>query len=215
MKALAVFRWQRVGWDGTPLHGLKLTRFAKKFFQKIFLMQKDTEILEILTEKPIKEKLTYLQAASPASLFPLLENNLEQTTTAICGARCYELLQMSNRPSLLAKTLLTSKIWHSKMCSLTWHHWVTLSNVLTFRLVPLVRHTKDKEHGLLPTTSHANTTGGPTGLAGGSGNRKKLIAMFGEKEGKAMGCGMLNPEFAEYIMGYPPGWTEINTEQSE
>jgi hypothetical protein len=39
--------------------------------------------------------------------------------------------------------------------------------------------------------------------------------MFGEKEGKAMGCGMLSPEFAEYIMGYPPGWTEISTEQSE
>src|SRR3990167_4677911 len=39
-----------------------------------------------------------------------------------------------------------------------------------------------------PTPSSNNGTGGCTGLAGGSGNRKKLYAMLGEEEGKKLGC---------------------------
>lgn len=60
-----------------------------------------------------------------------------------------------------------------------------------------------------PTPSSNNGTGGATGLAGGSGNRKKLYALLGEEEGKKMGCQSLNPYWVEWLMGYPLGWTDL------
>ncbi len=60
-----------------------------------------------------------------------------------------------------------------------------------------------------PTPSSNNGTGGATGLAGGSGNRKKLYKLLGETEGKKMGCQSLNPYWVEWLMGYPLGWTDL------
>ena len=60
-----------------------------------------------------------------------------------------------------------------------------------------------------PTPSSNNGTGGATGLAGGSGNRKKLYAMLGEEEGKKLGCQSLNPYWVEWLMGYPIGFTAL------
>ena len=59
-----------------------------------------------------------------------------------------------------------------------------------------------------PTPASCNGTGGATGLAGGSGNRKKLYEMLGEVEGKKMGCQTLNPNWVEWLMGWPIGWTD-------
>jgi len=59
----------------------------------------------------------------------------------------------------------------------------------------------------LPTPASSGVTGGPTGLAGGSGNREKLASMLPEAEAKAMGCGKLNPRWVETLMGLPVGWT--------
>jgi hypothetical protein len=58
-----------------------------------------------------------------------------------------------------------------------------------------------------PTPASSGVTGGPTGLAGGSGNREKLATMLPEAEAKAMGCGKLNPRWVETLMGLPIGWT--------
>ena len=58
------------------------------------------------------------------------------------------------------------------------------------------------------TPASCNGTGGATGLAGGSGNRKKLYEMLGEEEGKKMGCQTLNPNWVEWLMGWPIGWTD-------
>ena len=57
------------------------------------------------------------------------------------------------------------------------------------------------------TPSAACDAGGPVGLGGGSGNRKKMVAMMGEEVGKAMTCGKLNPRWVETLMGLPVGWT--------
>jgi len=58
-----------------------------------------------------------------------------------------------------------------------------------------------------PTPASAGVTGGPTGLAGGSGNREKLASMLPDSEARAMGCGKLNPRWVETLMGLPVGWT--------
>ena len=48
-------------------------------------------------------------------------------------------------------------------------------------------------------------SGGHSGLAGGSGNRQKLYKMLGKEEGKKMGSQALNPDWVEWLMGFPIG----------
>ena len=60
-----------------------------------------------------------------------------------------------------------------------------------------------------PTPSSNSGTGGAVGLAGGSGNRKRLYDMLGEEEGKKMGCQSLNPNWVEWLMQWPIEWTDL------
>ena len=59
-----------------------------------------------------------------------------------------------------------------------------------------------------PTPASAGVTGGPTGLAGGSGNREKLASMLPDAEARAMGCGKLNPRWVCTLMNVPVFWVK-------
>jgi hypothetical protein len=59
-----------------------------------------------------------------------------------------------------------------------------------------------------PTAASAGVTGGPTGLAGGSGNREKLASMLPDAEARAMGCGKLNPRWVCTLMNVPVFWVK-------
>jgi len=72
---------------------------------------------------------------------------------------------------------------------------------------PEFRPTLHQQVTTWPTPASSGVTGGPTGLAGGAGNREKLASMLPEAEAKAMGCGKLNPRWVETLMGLPVGWT--------
>jgi len=52
-----------------------------------------------------------------------------------------------------------------------------------------------------PTVSSAGVTGGPTGLAGRSGNRAKMKRLMGGEMNSK-----LNPRWVETLMGLPVGW---------
>lgn len=62
---------------------------------------------------------------------------------------------------------------------------------------------------MFPIPASGGVTGGAVGLAGGSGNRKKLYKMFGEAEGKKMGSGQLNPDWCCWLMNWPVGWSSL------
>jgi len=68
----------------------------------------------------------------------------------------------------------------------------------------LVSRVNEAERIYWPTPS-VTTTGGPTGLGGGSGNKEKLEQVGLQK----MATGQLNPRWVEWLMGYPPGWTAL------
>ena len=59
-----------------------------------------------------------------------------------------------------------------------------------------------------PTPASAGVTGGPTGLAGGAGNREKLAKMLPDAEARAMGCGKLNPRWVCTLMNVPVFWVK-------
>jgi hypothetical protein len=59
---------------------------------------------------------------------------------------------------------------------------------------------------LWPTPTAMNDTGGPALCKwGGSGSREKMKSMTTPEELN----GSLNPEFVEYLMGYPKEWTDL------
>ena len=67
-----------------------------------------------------------------------------------------------------------------------------------------VQITLNREVKMWPTPS-VTTTGGPTGLGGGSGNKAKLKEAGLEK----MATGALNPTWVEWLMGFPTGHTAL------
>ena len=60
----------------------------------------------------------------------------------------------------------------------------------------------------IPTPQSA-TSIGPRFLDGGKHARQKLRDQFGDDEGRAMACGQLNPDWVEWLMGWPIGWTSM------
>jgi len=116
---------------------------------------KQQGLSNIVKKELILDELISSQEDSPASLFPMQENEKEQTTAVISGQRCLRLSESLNRPMSLAKMLLASSAWkmaeHLKGYSLIWKMKGTRSNHLLFQLVPLVRGTDGTEYGLLPT----------------------------------------------------------------
>ena len=90
---------------------------------------------------------------------------------------------------------------------------------LAVRMWPTPRSTRggsatETVKKMWPTPSSNNGTGGATGLAGGSGNRKKLYKMLGYEEGKKLGCQSLNPYWVEWLMGFPLGWTVLDASET-
>jgi hypothetical protein len=60
---------------------------------------------------------------------------------------------------------------------------------------------------MLPTPSSGGDSGGPHGIRGGSWAKEKLVATFGEEDAVAMSGGSLSPDWVEWLMGIPPGWS--------
>lgn len=86
------------------------------------------------------------------------------------------------------------------------------------RLAAAVLHNLTAAVEMYPTPSASSrkgtVSGGHPGLAGGSGNRKKLYRMLGKEEGKKMGCQSLNPNWVEWLMGFPLGWTDLDASET-
>ena len=146
----------------------------------------------------------------PASRSALPGSEEAKRMTVTSGLKCLELYQNSDLLGLLVRMLLGSSIWRSTRYTLTWKTKVTPCKRLLFRLVPLTRRTGGTDAPLWPTP----TTG--AGLCGGTGNFQQLKNLeargqITEEERRSMAAGnggQLNPDWVEWMMGFPLGWTE-------
>ena len=120
----------------------------------------------------------------------------------------------------LARTFLASSRWVSTKSFLTWKILTTTARRSLFRLAPLMPSTKGIESGLLlPTPRVSDTEGGlmkNVEMHRGSFSRvNKKGERWGVKLKDAINflenekSGDLNPEFVEWLMGYPTGWTDL------
>ena len=172
-------------------------------------------------------QLTLFQEDSPASRSVLPGSSEARTMTVTSGRRCLEYCGMFGPVGLLVRTLLESSIWRSTRCLLTWKMRGTPARRLLFQLVPSTPpHRRDRvaivaywgcgpagspsaEHHLkrgqlsgvvMYPTPRAQSATGPSNAP----NRQ------GSPDLQTVAGGQLNPEWVEWLMGYPIGWTELS-----
>ena len=173
-------------------------------------------------------------ADSLASRSVTQDEEAQRETTAISGRRCYESSGLSVHDSswqrMFTASLLLSKGWFSKLSTLTWKTRVTkLPQRLYFRLLPSVPHIEGIGSGFVPTP---DTTGGAPNLNSNKHNGPKSLIEYvqllptlttSDATGKCPPAhhetrghhlkdvigGKLNPEWAEWFMGFPDGWTDL------
>lgn len=155
------------------------------------------------------EQSTLFAEASLASHTVLPGSDEARQMTATSGRNIAALLTLSGPLGSLVKMCLESEQLFSTRCYLTWKTSATPGGRLVFRLAPSTRGTSESVSLLWPTLSANNQSGGVTGLNGGSGARAKLHKMMGRDMALQMAGGQLNPDWAEWLMGFPIGWTDL------
>ena len=126
--------------------------------------------------------------------------------TATSGTKCFVLLRKQGPVSSLLKMLLESSRWRSPRFYLTWKAKATKQGRLFFQLVPSMPHTDETDAGYWPTpTSSMHKGSGSTIIRkDGKDRRKDRIDYAVETT-----SGTLNPNWIEWTMGYPKGWTDL------
>ncbi len=106
------------------------------------------------------EQLSLFPGDSPVSRSAVPGSAEARMMTVISGQKCLESSTSSGPLGLLEKTLLTSSIWRSTKCYLTWKTRVTKQERLLFRLAVSMPRTGGTDAPLWLGTMTASQTGG-------------------------------------------------------
>ena len=162
-----------------------------------------------MTQIDLEEWLTSSQGDTPASHSVTLESEEAIKMTDTSGQRCLQLSKRSDPIGSLEKMLLATSLWASTRCYLTWKPQATPAGALLFRLSPQTPDIGETDAGLWPTpTAHIHKEGGFP--AEYNRNTPSLTAEATKADGKPHSSGSLNPQFVEWLMGYPAGYTDLN-----
>lgn len=188
------------------------------------------------TPKAIKGWLTSLQEDSLASRSQSQENNLEQMTRETCGLKRYEPYAQYDQNSHSLKTFQASlALGISTQSSVIFTRWGTMYDGVCYQLEKWEFHTKENACGYLPTPNAWNGRRGP-GANGFNPLSKKQSdrsletyvkyyptptahmaketnapseANRNEPTLSSIVGGQLNPEWVEWLMGWPIGHTDL------
>ncbi len=179
------------------------------------------------------EQLTLFAEDSPASRTVLPGSDEARRMTATSGRNIAALLNLRGPVGLLVKTCLASHIPCSTRSYLTWKIYTTKSLRLIFRLSHSTRGISGDDCSLWPTTK-ASPSGPDFARLNrpGSGGDDLATAVARSALGttptaqdaknnggpsqyqrdtlplNAVAGGPLNPEWVEWLMGFPIGWTD-------
>lgn len=165
---------------------------------------------------------------SPASLSQFRANGAEKKTKDGCGPSSVESL-MSSDPSGLSSRMSGDSLREDSKRS--WKNWkpsTTKPRPTSYPLVRLGRHTHGNACSLLPTLSHKAPGWRNLQIVDKHGNfpehqhqrwydaeterwvQKGVHHVLSFLVGVPFADGMrLSPSFAEWMMGFPEGWTEL------
>ena len=173
------------------------------------------------------EPLHSFPGAFPASRFPAQANSGASKTKDTYGLKCSELSGNCAPVGCLARMLLASSIWGSTRRSLIWKQPVTPLGYSYYLLLPSAHGMSAKElssSALLLPTPLASDTGdvgdnldvrmSPTGSfkkynpSGAAWTARLSWAVY-RLVGRPPGDVKLNPDWVEWLMGFPQRWTDI------
>ena len=162
------------------------------------------------------EELTSSSADSPASLGHKPGSSEAQKMTVISGRKWLALLQSCDLNISLARmcgALLTSP-WASSAAFLTWRASGIKPSHLLFQLAPLTPRIEETGSGLWPTPRSCSAMAAENiqnRVNDKFPNLESVVARTGKMEGHSSGS--LNPEWVEWLMGFPAGWTNLTVEE--
>lgn len=190
------------------------------------------------------EQLTLFPADSPASPSPWLESKKEKRTIVTYGRRCYELSPSCARVALSVKTYLESSRLPPGRWSRIWSVQAITSSCLILKLRLSERGTDDQGYSspasqMWPTPTARDCKGANSlkhltqPKAPGNNHHVRQLAnavkLFtttcaADAQGTHGGdnhrslrtdvSGQLNPTWVEWLMGFPPGWTDLNASET-
>lgn len=162
-------------------------------------------------------QLILFQADFPASRTALLGKDSPKTMNGTCGRNLSVLYKNCGPNMLLVRMLMASYQQYMSPFAPTWKKKVTKSGRSVFRLV-LLEHTMKDTGFVFLASPRASQDFKPI--------RKQTPQEHSGKYGQTM-CSSLgiifperigqyiNPQFAEWMMGFPIGWGDINNTNRE
>jgi len=168
-------------------------------------------ILKNSQRKSFETELTSLLAVTHASRFHQQESDSEQMTPGTCGrisggtSKQFDLLESS-----LKTSKGTSRL-DSPASSAIWKKMVMGQRGEYSQRVKLALHTKESESTSWPTPRASEYKDcGPVGSKSQIHMEKRSYLCAKVKDPN-MPRGMLNPEWVEWLMGVPTGWTALGS----
>jgi hypothetical protein len=153
------------------------------------------------TDTPGKELLTWFRAAFPAKISAQPGRETGLTGNGLdCGWKWHESSVKYDLALRLWKTRQCSLLGDSEPYSETWPRWGTMRNGECWERQRWARITRETGSGFWPTPTASEDH---YRLQGNSQQSKSLGAMA------ARSGGPLNPEWVEWLMGWPLGWTDL------
>ena len=169
------------------------------------------------------EQLTLYPEDSPASRFPWPESSVGRKTSGFCGLKCSALSGSLGRIASSVRTYLESSALPPGRWSRIWSVKAITSSclILKLRLSELGTGGQDAflwGSTIYPTLKASDSKGtGPMGSRSAEHdlqrkNMRGCVLYATPCRGDATGTdvnGQLNPEWAEWLMGFPAGWSEL------
>lgn len=185
-----------------------------------------------LEHSPASAESTSYAEASPASRGHTPGSSWARRMTATSGRQCLKSSDASGQLGCLERMLLDSSTWGSTRCFLTWRRAHTPSGRLIFRLALSMPRTSAADSGswLATATATANQAcpsmqkwkgcralfPTPTARDWKDGTSVQNVpenGLLGRVYANATGRA-LTPGFTEWLMGFPPGWTDCEPSET-
>lgn len=178
------------------------------------------------------EQLTLYPEDSPASRFPWPESSVGGKTSGFCGLKCSALSGSLGRIASSVRTYLESSRLPPGRWSRIWSVKAITSSCCNLRLRLSARGTGGQDAFLwgstiYPTLKASDSKGtGPMGSRSAEHDleRKNLrgcVLYATPCQGDAKGTngtdvsGQLNPEWGEWLMGFPSGWSALEPSEMQ
>ena len=156
--------------------------------------------------------LTFLPAGSPVRTSVLRVSGRGLTASAAdSGQKCFGLSAKPGLFGLWLRTSVTCGLAARTGFSLTWNRLATPAGRSWWVLTKRERRTSGSGSGLWPTPASSQTYKPVRPLAPSEANGTHgimLVGAVGAASPDLIGT-YLNPEWLEFLMGYPIGWTDL------